>query len=109
MPAESGDSALDVLVVLSTLRGGDEVIEDASWRALRPGGVLVDFGVIPSAGLAGMLRPWAQARQLRVGSATRMRYWLRRGAFDPEQWIAVSPTDMVVTMVKRAIRSGRIA
>lgn len=107
LPAEPARGSVEVLLVLSTLRSAAEIIEDAPWQALRPGGVLIDLGVIPSPGLGGVLRPWVHARQLRVGSATRMSYWLRRGAFAPEQWIAVSPADIVVTMVKRAIRSGR--
>jgi hypothetical protein len=95
--------SLDVLVVLSPLPGPGMPLPDAGWSALRAGGLLVDLASIERRRLGELLRPWAHARRLREAAAMRVRQWLERGAFAPEQYVTVEPADVVVTLVRRAV------
>lgn len=95
--------SLDVLVVLSPLPGPGAPLPEAAWSALRPGGWLVDLASVERRGLGDLLRPWAHSRRLRESAAMRVRQWLERGAFAPEQWVTVEPADVVVTLVRRAV------
>ncbi len=95
--------SLDVLVVLSPLPGLGVALPEAGWSALRAGGVLVDLASLERRRLGELLRPWAYARRLREAAAMRVREWIERGAFGPEQWVTVEPADVVVTLVRRAV------
>jgi hypothetical protein len=103
LEGEPEPASLDLLVVLTPLPGPATTLPDVSWSALRPGGTLVDLASIERRSLGQLLRPWARTRRLREGAATRVRQWLERGAYAPEQWVTVEPADVVVTMVKRAV------
>lgn len=100
---EPEPGSLDVLVVLTPLPGPGPLLPEAAWSALRPGGTLVDLASIERRSLGQLLRPWARTRRLREGAAMRVRQWLERGAYAPEQWVTVEPADVVVTLVKRAV------
>lgn len=100
---EAEPESLDVLVVLTPLPGPGTVLPEAVWGALRPGGALVDLASSERRSLGQVLRPWARTRRLREGAAMRVRQWLERGAYAPEQWVTVEPADVVVTMVRRAV------
>lgn len=107
-PLASGSEApapasVDVLVVLTPLPGPGVPLPEAAWDALRPGGTLVDLASIERRSVGQLLRPWARTRRLREGAAMRVRQWLERGAYAPEQWVTVEPADVVVTLVKRAV------
>jgi hypothetical protein len=95
--------SLDVLVVLSPLPGPGAALPEEHWSALRPGGMLVELASLQRRRITERLRPWAHARRLRQASATRVRQWLERGGFRPEQWVTVEPADVVVTIVRRAV------
>ncbi|MEM9459145.1 MAG: hypothetical protein AAGF11_33510 [Myxococcota bacterium] len=103
-----GPDTLDVLVVLSPLLDGDLdrdqalPLADGGWSSLRPGGMLVDLASVPRRRAADWVRPWVRVERLRDAAAMRVRRWLDRGAFAPEQWISVDPADVVVTLVRRA-------
>lgn len=103
LPESPTPSSLDVLVVLSPLPGPGATLPDAGWSALRAGGLLVDLASIERRRLGELLRPWAHTRRLREAAAMRVRQWLERGAFAPEQWVTVEPADVVVTLVRRAV------
>lgn len=94
--------SLDALVVLSPLLDGEPRLPDARWDTLRPGGMLVELASAPRRRLVDWVRPWARAERLRDAAAMRVRRWLDRGAFGPEQWITIDPADVVVTIVRRA-------
>lgn len=94
---------LDVLVVLSPLSSAAPSLPEALFCRLRPGGTLVDLASAPRRAPGELLRPWTHARRLREATALRVRHWLERGAFAPEQWVAVEPADVVVTTVRRAV------
>lgn len=104
--------SLDVLVVVSPLPGpqapseSDALVDEVRWRALRVGGLLVDLATAERRAAAEVLRPWVYGQRLRDAAAQRVRQWLERGAFGPEQWVAVAPADVVVTMVERAVEYG---
>lgn len=103
LPDAPAPASLDVLVVLSPLPGPGAALPEAGWLALRAGGWLLDLASIERRGAGELLRPWAHARRLREAAAMRVRQWLERGAFAPEQWVTVEPADVVVTMVRRAV------
>lgn len=103
LEGEPEPASLDVLVVLSPLPGPGAPLPEAEWSALRPGGLLVDLASLERRGVGQLLRPWARTRQLREAAAMRVRQWLERGAYAPEQWVTVEPADVVVTLVKRAV------
>lgn len=94
--------SLDVLVVLSSLLDEGSPLPEDRWDSLHPGGMLVDLASAPRRRPADWVRPWARAERLRDAAAMRVRRWLDRGAFGPEQWITVDPADVVVTIVRRA-------
>jgi hypothetical protein len=96
-------ASIDVLVVLTPLPGPGTPLPEAVWGALRPGGTLVDLASIERRSVGQLLRPWARTRRLREGAAMRVRMWLERGAYAPEQWVTVEPADVVVTLVRRAV------
>lgn len=99
-------ASLDVLVVVSPLAEG-ELVPDEIWTALRAGGELVDLATARRRGVGDVLRPWVYAQRLREATARRVRAWLERGAFGPEQWVAVEPAGVVVTMVEKSVLPGR--
>jgi hypothetical protein len=103
LPESPAPDSLDVLVVLSPLPGPGAPLPDAGWSALRTGGMLVDLASIERRSLGERLRPWAHTRRLREAAAMRVRQWLERGAYAPEQWVTVDPADVVVTLVRRAV------
>jgi hypothetical protein len=103
VPDEPEPASLDVLVVLTPLPGPGTPLPEAAWSALRPGGTLVDLATIERRSVGQLLRPWMRTRRIREGAAMRVRQWLERGAYAPEQWVTVAPADVVVTMVKRAV------
>lgn len=96
-------ASLDVLVVLSPLPEPGVELPEAGWSALRPGGTLIELASARRRGAGDLLRPWVRARRLREATAQRVRRWLERGAFAPEQWVTVEPADVVVTIVRRAV------
>lgn len=100
---EPPPASLDVLVVLSPLPEPGVELPDVGWSALRAGGSLVDLASVPRRGAGDLVRPWVRARRLREATAIRVRHWLERGAFAPEQWVTVEPADVVVTVVRRAV------
>jgi hypothetical protein len=103
LPEAPEPASIDVLVVLSPLPGPGAPLPEAEWCALRPGGTLVDLASVERRSLGQLARPWARTRRLREAAAMRVRQWLERGAYAPEQWVTVEPADVVVTMVKRAV------
>jgi hypothetical protein len=103
LPDEAEPGSIDVLVVLTPLPGPGTRLPDACWSALRPGGMLVDLASLERRSLGQLLRPWARTRRLREAAAMRVRQWLERGAYAPEQWVTVEPADVVVTLVRRAV------
>lgn len=107
LPAGPDDApepaSIDVLVVLTPLPGPGTPLPEVVWGALRPGGTLVDLASIERRSVAQLLRPWARTRRLREAAAMRVRQWLERGAYGPEQWVTVEPADVVVTLVRRAV------
>jgi hypothetical protein len=103
LSGEPEPASIDVLVVLTPLPGPGTPLSEAQWSALRPGGTLVDLASIERRSVGQLLRPWARARRLREAAAMRVRQWLERGAYAPEQWMTVEPADVVVTLVKRAV------
>ncbi len=82
---------------------GRPELDDKGWQALRPGGTLIDLAWSRRHGLGELLRPWAARRRLCDATAARVVHWLERGAFAPEQFIAVAPAGVVVTVVQRAV------
>ena len=106
--AEPLPASLDVLVVVSPLSEAVVELEDAAWQALRAGGTLVDLATPERRAVGEVLRPWAHSQRLREAAAGRVRLWLERGAFGPEQWITTAPAGVVVTMVDKAVLPGRV-
>jgi hypothetical protein len=68
---------------------------------LQPGGVLADLCVLPRRGVLGFFSPPVRAARIREASAERLTGWLARGFYDVEQWVAVDPPDVVVTLARR--------
>lgn len=106
-PAEP--SSLDVLVVVSPLSEAVVQLDDGAWHALRAGGTLVDLSTAERRAVKEVVRPWAYSQRLREAAARRVRLWMERGAFEPEQWVTTSPAGVVVTMVAKAVLPGRPA
>lgn len=106
-PAEPG--SLDVLVVVSPLPGSMPAVQDEVWHGLRAGGSVIDLATAERRAPSELVRPWAHAQRLRDAAATRVREWLERGAFGPEQWVPVEPAGVVVTMADKAALPGRPA
>ncbi len=95
--------SLEVLVVVAPLGQAAPSLDDVHWRGLRPGGMVIDLAWPGRRSLRELLRPWSRRQRLCDAAASRVRYWLERGAFAPEQFVAVSPAGVVVTLVRRAV------
>lgn len=89
------------LVVAGVLDDPMASLGEAALARLAPGGVLADLCVLPRRGLRGWLSSPARATQLRRATAERLTAWLALGLFDLEQWVAVEPPDVVVTLGRR--------
>lgn len=89
------------LVIAGVLDDRVDDIADAALEDLQPGGLVADLCVLPPRGLRGFFSPPLRAARIREASAERLTGWLARGLYDVEQWIAVDPPDVVVTLGRR--------
>ncbi len=93
--------ALGSLIVAHPLtRVGDPLPPRSVLDRLRVGGIVVELAW-PRGGLR-RLRPWRWRRDLGQAAAERCHRWALEGFCHLEQWAAIDPTDILLTMGRRA-------
>lgn len=104
LPDPAEPASVDVLLVASGLPGPLDGLRASCLEAVRPGGLVIDLAAVRSRALGEMFRPWVRGARLRAAAADRVRQWLDRGAYEPEQWVPVAPRGVLLTMVRRGVR-----
>lgn len=104
--AVADDEASVPALVLATPLGSDAIarLPESLLRRVPVGGRIVELATVEPLTLVTLWRPLSRRRRAVHAVAERIRQWADLGSVDLEQWIALEPANVVVTLGRQGCR-----